>query len=195
MKKYIGGMIGAVVIIGIVIWIIFYTVNNRNNNSVFNEKSSENVEAQAIISKDLTRFYPSTSREVVRLYQRINTCLMSGKYTEEEFYKIVDQLRMLYDDELNKLNPRDAYCDSLYNEILTFKNGGKNIVITNVQLESQAEKYEVDNKKMASIVGMFVIRDKKGINRTYEKFILREDEKGNWKILGWDLTEPVEFVD
>jgi hypothetical protein len=62
-------------------------------------------------------------------------------------------------------------------------------------LESQTEKYEVDNKKMASIVGMFVIKDKKGINRTYEKFILREDEKGNWKILGWDLTEPVEFVD
>ncbi|MCR5584931.1 MAG: hypothetical protein K6F63_05795 [Lachnospiraceae bacterium] len=195
MKKYIGGIIGGVVILGIVIWIVFYTVNNRKSDSIFETKTTSNTEAQAIISKDLDRFYPSTVREVVRLYQRINTCLMSGNYTEAEFYKITEQLRRLYDDELLELNPKDSYEDSLYNEIIAFRNEGKVISVTNVQLESQTEKYTKDGKNMASIVGMFVVRDKTGISRTYEKFVLREDEKGNWKILGWELTDPVEFPD
>ena len=195
MKKYIGGIIGGVVLLGVVIWIVFYTVNNRRNNDVFSNKKTSNTEAQAIISKDLDRFYPSTVREVVKLYQRINTCLMSGQYTEEEFYKITDQLRKLYDDELLKLNPRDDYNEALYNEILAFKNKGGAISVTNLQLDSQADRYTVDKANMASIVAMFVIRDREGIKKTYEKFILREDENGNWKILGWELTDPVEFPD
>ncbi len=195
MKKYIGGIIGGVVIIGIVIWIIFYTVNNRRNNEVFEDKKTTNTEAQAIIDKDLERFYPSTAREVVRFYQRINTCLMTGKYNEDEFYKMADQLMKLYDDELLEINPKDTYTDDLYNEILAFKESGRSISVTNVQLESQAEKYKKDGKNMISIVGMFVVREKTSMSRTYEKFVLREDEKGNWKILGWELTDPVEFAD
>jgi hypothetical protein len=195
MKKYIGGIIGGVVILGIVIWIVFYTVNNRRNDTIFETGTSTNTEAQAIISKDLDRFYPSTVRETVRLYQRINTCLMSGNYTEEEFYKLTEQLRKLYDDELLALNPADSYEDSLYNEIIAFRNAGNTISVTNVQLESQTEKYTKDGKNMASIVAMFVVKKKKGISRTYEKFVLREDEKGNWKILGWEMTDAVEFPD
>ncbi len=195
MKKYIGGIIGGVIILGIVIWIVFYTVNNRKSDSVFNNKSENNTEAQAIISKNLDRFYPSSAREVVKLYQRINVCLMTNTYSEDEFYKLVDQLRLLYDDELLELNPRDGYAEALYDEITLFRNDGKSIPVTNIQLESQAEKYTKDGKNMASIVAMFVVKSKTGLDRTYEKFILREDDKGNWKILGWELTKPVEFAD
>ncbi len=195
MKKYIGGIIGGVIILGIVIWVVFYTVNNRKSNAVFNKGSETNTEAQAIISKNLDRFYPSSAREVVKLYQRINVCLMNNSYSEDEFYKLVDQLRLLYDDELLELNPKERYVEALYDEITLFKGEGKSIPVTNLQLESQAEKYTKDSKNMASIVAMFVVKSKTGLDRTYEKFILREDDKGNWKILGWELTKPVDFAD
>ncbi len=195
MKKYIGGIIGGVALAGIVIWIIFYTVNNRDNSRVFDDKKSENIEAQAIISKNLDRFYPSTVREVVRLFQRINVCLKSNTYTEDEYYKLVDKLMMLYDDELVEKNPRDKYATSLYDDISAFKQAGKAISVTNIQLDSQADRYEIDGRKMASIVGLYVVKTKSGLAKTYEKYILREDEDGNWKILGWELTDPVEFPD
>lgn len=196
MKKYIGGIIGGLIILGIVVWVVFYTLNNRKDNSVYTNKKTSNTEAQALISKDLDRFYPSTPREVVKLYQRINVCLMTNSYTEEEYYSLVGQLRKLYDDELLELNPEDKYTEILYDEIYLFKEAGKSIPITNIQLESQAEKYTLNGKNMASIVAMFVIKTKNsGIERSYEKFVLREDEKGNWKILGWDVTSPVEFPD
>ncbi len=195
MKKYLGFIIGGVVLAGIVIWVVFYTINNRKSTDVFSKKSSANSEAQAIISKDLDRFYPSSAREVVRFYQRINVCLMTKEYTEDEFYKLVDQMRALFDDELLEKNPRGTHAETLYYEVETFKKEGRSIPITNLQLESQAEKYKKDGKNMASIVALFVIKDKKGITKSYEKFVLREDENGNWKILGWELTEPVDFLE
>ncbi|MCR5583905.1 MAG: hypothetical protein K6F63_00530 [Lachnospiraceae bacterium] len=195
MKKYLGFIIGGVVLAGIVIWVVFYTINNRKSTDVFSKKSSANSEAQAIISKDLDRFYPSSAREVVRFYQRINVCLMTKEYTEDEFYKLVDQMRALFDDELFEKNPRGTHAEKLYYEVETFKKEGRSIPITNLQLESQAEKYKKDGKNMASIVALFVIKDKKGITKSYEKFVLREDENGNWKILGWELTEPVDFLE
>ncbi len=193
MKKYIGVIIGGLVLVGLVIWIVFYTVNNRNDKSVFNDGKSTNTEAQALISKDIGRFYPSTVREVVRLYQRINVCLLTSKYSEEEYYQLVDQLRLLYDDELLAVNPRDRYVEKLYDEITLFKGAAKSIPVTNIQLESQVEKYTKDGKNMASIVALFVVKGEKGLEKTYEKFVLREDENKNWKIVGWELTDPVEF--
>ena len=193
MKKHIGVLIGSLVLVGLVIWIIFYTVNNRNDKSVFNDGKNTSTEAQILIAKDIDRFYPSTVREVVRLYQRINVCLMTGKYSEEEFYRLVDMLRLLYDDELLEINPRDRYANKLYDEITLFKETGKSIPVTNIQLESQAERYTKDGKNMASIVALFIVKGGNGLEKTYEKFVLREDENGRWKIVGWELTEPVEF--
>ncbi len=195
MKKYVGTIIGGVVITAIVVWIVFYTVNNKRNNSVFSTAKTTNTEAEAIIDKDLTRFYPSSVKEVVKLYQRINVCLMSKTYTEDEFYKIVDQLRMLFDDELLAINPLDTYTTNLYDEILAFKSEKKTMSLTNIQLDSQVRYYTKNGSDYATIVGLFVVKNKKNIEKTYEKFVLREDSDGNWKILGWEKCDPVEFAD
>ena len=32
-----------------------------------------------------------------------------------------------------------------------------------------------------------------GYTRTYEEFLLRENAKGQWKIVGWRLTDPIEI--
>ncbi len=195
MKKYVGTIIGGVVLAAIVIWIVFYTVNNKRNNSVFSTENTANTEAEAIINKDLTRFYPSSVKEVVKLYQRINVCLMSKTYTEEEYYKIVDQMRMLFDDELLAINPLDTFTTNLYDEILIFKNEKKTMSLTNIQLDSQVRYYTKNGNDYATIVGLFVVKNKKNIEKTYEKFVLREDSDGNWKILGWEKCDPVEFAD
>ena len=34
-----------------------------------------------------------------------------------------------------------------------------------------------------------------GYEYTYEEFLLRENESGQWKIVGWQLTAPIEIED
>ena len=71
MKKYLGPAVGALILIGIAIWIVFFVINNKERDNVFSAKKSS-TETGAILEKDLDRFYPSSVREVVRKLHEIN---------------------------------------------------------------------------------------------------------------------------
>ncbi len=58
------------------------------------------------MKKNLTDDYPKTPRAVIKLYNQIITSYYSGNYTDDEFDKLIDQARMLFDQDLPITIPR-----------------------------------------------------------------------------------------
>ncbi len=195
MKKHLGTLIGILIILGLAVWGVFYFVNNRNSKLDIFQKKTSSTEAESLISKDLERFYPSSVREVVRLYMRINKACYTEKITEDDFDALLKQMRLLFDDELLAVNEYNDHRLAFYDEVTTFKNEKKQMTLYKVQKQSEVEKWKgKDGKDYASIIGCYMNSTQSGFEYTYEKFLLRlEDETGKWKIVGWELTKPVDI--
>ena len=149
------------------------------------ENKTELTTLDKLILKDLESNYPSTPRAVVKLYNQIITCYYSAEFKDDEFEKLVDQALLLFDDELKAKNPKDEYMKTLSNEIEEYKTKDKTISQTAV-CSSNDVLYRNDNgDEIAYVNASYFIKEGKEHVKTYEQYVLRKDEKGNWKILGY----------
>lgn len=172
----------AVVLVGLVCG-GFYYMSSKKDVSV--ENKTELTTLDKIILKDLESNYPSTPRAVVKLYNQIITCYYSAEFKDDEFEKLVDQALLLFDDELKAKNPKDEYMKTLSNEIEEYKTKDKTISQTAV-CSSNDVLYRNDNgDEIAYVNASYFIKEGKEHVKTYEQYVLRKDEKGNWKILGY----------
>ncbi len=200
MKKYLGKIIAAVIVLGLVIWGIFYWVNNRDNSSGLGSSNKKNSEAQTIIEKDLNIYYPSTPSSVVDLWCRINKCWYGSlSISEKELDGLISQIRLLYDDEFLAVNPLDGYKEALTKEIKDYKTKKKILVLTKVQKQSQIQYFTGKDKdgnpaNFASVVCYLMVQEKKtSVTYSYQKFLLREDDNKHWRIVGWEKTDKIDI--
>lgn len=147
------------------------------------EDAADLTKIQEIITKNLDQQYPATPREVVKLYNRIITCYYDEEYTQDELYDLGDQARKLFDAELLDNNPRDQYFEDLQNEIKDYKERSKTIVSSTVSKSNDVKYETVDGDECAYVTSSYFIQEKKSYSRTYQMYVLRKDEDGNWKIL------------
>lgn len=151
-----------------------------------NEKPAGDVElsvVQKMITKDLKKNYPATPREVVKIYNEIITCFYNEEYTEDELNALGDQARMLMDVELLENNPRDSYFEKLKAEIADYKRDERIIISYNLCSSNEVQFVTVDNRECAYVKTSYFIKDKTGHSRTYQMYVVRKDDDGNWKIL------------
>ena len=60
-----------------------------------------------------------------------------------------------------------------------------------VQNSSQIKTHKVDEQEYAITYMLFILSDKTNpMIKSCEKFMLRTDEEGKWKIVGWELADP-----
>lgn len=192
MKKHLGKLIGVLAAVAIVVLVLFYYINNKGD-SIF-DKHGKSTEAEILLEKNLEVYYPASQREVVRMFYRINKCCYNEKITEEQYEKLLDQLRILYDEELLAANPRDKQRTSFYDELTLAKKEKRIVSITKVQQQSAVKTWEKDGKSYSSIIGCSIMSEKgKKATYVYNEYILRKDDKGRWKILGWQLGDEVDI--
>lgn len=161
----------------------FYYVSSKNKVSV--ENSAELTEVQKLITRNIAENYPSTPREVVKLYNRIITCYYSQEFKDGELEKLADQTLLLFDDELLAINQKPNYLMSLTNEIAEYKSKSKTIS-QSVVCSSNDVLYLTDKTDdIAYVNTSYFIKEGKEHLKTYEQFVLRKDENGYWKILGY----------
>ena len=172
---------------------VYLALNLRENNGK-NKENVQNTEAQNILSKNLDHNYPATVREVVRLYSRISQCYHNETISDEEFKGLVEQQRKLFDDELLENNPLETFTDNLAMEIDVAKAAEKKMSNYQVQKLSEVVTWESEEGTFAKIIASYTMTGKER-TKTYQEFLLREDEKERWKIVGWRLTDPVEIED
>lgn len=194
--KKLAQLIGTLCTVVVVVLGIFLALNLRKDNSVFSKDSKPNTEAQNILAKDVDRNYPATVREVVRLFSRISKCYHNETISEQEFQELVEMQRKLFDEEFLANNPLETFTNNLSAEIEAAKSREYQMVNWRVQKQSSVVTWQDGDNNFASIIASYTMNAKEeGYTRTYEEFLLREDENGRWKIVGWRLTDPVEIED
>lgn len=182
MKKKIGIVVAALVLV-VLVCVGFYFVKKGSNKN-----TTELTEVQMIITRNLEKDYPLTPRQVVSFYNRIIKAYYGESFSDEEFEKMVDQTRKLFDDELLENNPRAEYVSALKAEITSYNSNNKTISSSDVS-DSSDIKYKNDTQKDDSLAfvdaSYFMKEGKSTFTKTYMQFVLRKDENGEWKILGF----------
>ncbi len=186
MKKRVRSIVLAVICVVVIVG-AFWAVSLRRSGSV--QSDAELTEVQKVITRDLERNYPKTPREVVKFYNRIISCFYNEEYTEDELYELGDQARMLMDDELLENNSRDDYFENLKADIETYREKSKTIASTSVCDSNEVNYQTIDGDECAYVNASYFINEDKSYSRTYQTYVLRKDEDGNWKILVFYQTE------
>ena len=194
--KKLARLVGTLCLVVAVVLGIFLALNLGEDDSVFSKDAKKNTEAQNILAKDIDRNYPATVREVVRLFSRISKCYHNEVISEEEFAGLVEMQRKLFDEEFLNNNPLETFTNNLSAEIEAAKARAYVMATWRVQKQSSVVTWQDGDNNFASIVASYTMNAKEeGYTRTYEEFLLREDENGRWKIVGWRLTDPIEIED
>ena len=194
--KKMAQLAGSLCLVVVIILAVFLFLNQREANSIFSKEDGKNTEAQNILAKDIDRNYPATVREVVRLYSRISQCYHNQVISEEEFKALAEMQRKLFDEEFLENNPLESFTNNLSAEIEAAKAREDTMVTWRVQKQSSVENWQDGDNSFASIVACYTMSAKgEGYTRTFEEFLLREDENDRWKIVGWRLTDPIEIED
>ena len=144
----------------------------------------KNSDGSQASKENLTDDYPKTPRAVIKLYNQIITSYYSGNYTDDEFDKLIDQARMLFDQELADNNSKDDYKKSVETSIADYKNRSFKIRQTNV-CDSDDVKYLTDDSngdKLAYVRASYFTEENKKFDKTYQMYVLRKDDNGDWKI-------------
>lgn len=160
---------------------------NRNSNA-----SSEDIEltkVQQLITKDLSKNYPATPREVIKTYNEIIKCFYNEEYTEDELEALVDMTLLLMDEELAANNPKKEYFKDVKEEIAEFAAAERTIVSYTLPSSNEVEFRTVDNRECAYVETSYFIKEKSSYSKTYQTYVVRKDDNGDWKILVFYKTE------
>lgn len=191
--KKIAQLIGGLGLLCVIVLVIFFVLNQNADDGIFSKKENTSTEVQNILAKDVERNYPATVREVVRLFSRISKCYYNETISASEFQQLITMQRMLFDEEFLDNNPLESFVNNLSSEIEEMRNNKSTMISYRVQKQSSVKDWEAGENKFSSIVASYTLKEGSEYKKTYEEFLLREDENGRWKIVGWRLTDPIEI--
>lgn len=152
------------------------------------ELKKSKTEVEKLMELNLDDNYPGNAREVLKIYNRILKCCYNEELTDEQIKKLAEQNQKLFDEQLLEKNPYDQYLEKLKKDIEDYKS--KKTTIANIAIQdlAEAEREERGGYKFCNLLVSYIVKDTKGLKTTNEKYYLREDDKGRWKILFWELT-------
>lgn len=170
----------------------YYLVNKVDRSS----PEVETTAVQDVLLRNLETDYPPTVREVIKYYNEIMNCYYKEKPTEEELKKLADKAMELYDTELVNFQSEEQYLEDLKAEIDAYS--ATETVLSHVALSSSTavDYYTYNGRECAQIRCIYTMRQKTQLMTIKEVYVLRKDDAGRWKILGWspadDETETAE---
>lgn len=154
------------------------------------ERVVESTEVQRILQRDLVRNYPPTEKEVVKYFAETIKCFYNEEYTDEELEQMALKIQGVYDDELIANKTQDDYLADLRSEIADMKKKKWTISSYVLSASVDVENFTENGYSCASLYCTFNVKQStNGTVASMEQFILRKDENGHWKILGWELVE------
>lgn len=188
LKKSSVKTITTMVILGCLIVGAFVYISNREEKEKMEQVVTVST-ATKLIEKDLQKEYPPTPREVIKFYSNILQCVYSDELTEEQLTRLGEQVILLYDDELLSVNPSDEIIDNLMAETALYR--ATNQIISSYTIDSgdNIVTWKQEDVEYARLLAVYTIREESNFTKTCEEFILRKNEEGQWKIVGWRLAD------
>ncbi len=178
-KSIVLVVLGAIIVLGL------YLMFNRGKKSG-GEEVYELTAVDEITTTNLDKNYPADPRKVIDLYARTMKVLYKEKYSDDQENKMLEVLAGIMDDEL--LAEQTNFKKSMKNEVKERKEGDYSISYYVVQ-SKEPEVVTVDSRKMCEVECLFSLRHGTISSVIYYEFVMRQDEEGKWKILGWTLRE------
>ena len=159
----------------------FYIVNNNSKKE--SAKEAGLTEIQKITTRNMEKDYPATPREVIKFYNRIVKCYYGRQYSDGELEQLADQALSMFDDDLLKKNEKESYIESVKSDAAQYEEDNKSISQTDV-CDSNDVKYMTDNgDDIAYVTASYFIKTGSSYTKTYQEYVLRKDDDGDWKIL------------
>lgn len=169
---------------------VFIYQNNKPQDGITEEVVISDVDN--IVLRNLDINYPPTPKELLKYYSEITTCFYQENLTEEDLVRLAQTARMLYDEELCATMTEEEYIESLREDVLEFNSMGIVVSGYTVSSSTDVEEYEIDGREYARLYATYRLRQGTEYIYTNEVFVMRRDEDGHWKILGWELLEEEE---
>lgn len=178
----------SVAILAVAIVAAFALLSNRSDK----QADAENYKVtavQEVLLKDFTTEYPPSPKEVVKQYSEISRCFYGESYTEEEFKALAAKSRELFDSELVANQTDEQYLAALKADVASYKEVDKVISSFSVSSSTDVDYYDYLGDKWAQLYCIYTMRVSTNITPVKEKYLLRKDPEGHWKIFGWVLVE------
>lgn len=179
MKKNLRTII-VVVICAAVCIAYFYYLSNRDTG-----KEEQLTEVEQVITKDLDKSYPQTAREVVKFYNRILQCYYNEEHTDKQLEQLTEQARALMDKELQEENPEKQFLAAVKADIEDYQEAERKITSISMDSTDEVDYKQVNGDECAYVDVSYFIKEKNASGRAAQTYVLRKDEDGNWKILGF----------
>ncbi len=187
MKNVIRIVIAAIIAASLIVGYYFYL--SRQSFSTENQKVEGQSELEKVLGRDMILNYPQTPRETIKFYNRILKLYYDPNTTDQEVERLCDQAMMMFDADLIQQNPRDIYVESVKRDIEEYRKRNKKMVSTNVCDTSDVTYKKVNGDKMAYVLAYYFTTEGTEYQQVYQKYALREDMLGNYKIIAFQLSD------
>lgn len=145
----------------------------------------ETTAVQDVLLRNLETDYPSTVREVIKYYNEIMSCYYNETPTEEELKSLADKALELYDAQLVNYQSEEKYLQDLKTEIAGYAASDTVLSHTALSSSTAVDYYTYNGRECAQIRCIYTMRQKTNLQTIKEMYVLRKDDTGKWKILGW----------
>lgn len=192
MKNFKGtkGMLILIVLVFAIVGYYYYLANRTPKETEQENSQGTKVTAvQNVLLRNLERDYPPTPKEVVKYFAEITKCFYSEKYSDDEFTQLAEKIQQIYDDELVAAKEQESYLQDLKDDIEKIKADKYVITAYKTSASTDVELFEDDGFEWARLYCTFYMVQGTRKTNTQEKFLLRKDEAGHWKIYGWELAD------
>lgn len=190
-KKSTGKTFIFISVLAILLVGLFFYLSNRSKE-IAEGKPAKMTDVQEVLSRNLDTNYPATPKEVLKYYSEITRCFYGEEYSDEELVKLAKKSRNLFDAELLFNQTDEQYLNALKADIADYKEDGKAISSYSVSASTDVKEYSYGGYEWAQLYCIYNIRVKTQITPVQERFLMRRDEDGHWKIVGWDLAPKEE---
>lgn len=168
----------------------YYYLSNKKTEAV--EEDIELTPVQEVLLYDFERSYPPSPKETVKRFGEITMCFYNETYTEEEFLGLAMKIQELYDLELIANKTQEQYLADLREDVNRMKEEQMQVSSYATSSSTDVEYFKNDNRECARLYCSFTIRKGTTVVPVNEVFVLRKNEEGHWKILGWKPAEDGE---
>lgn len=176
-----------VIVILAVLALVYYFYLSNKSGVTSTDKVINATKIDNILAKDIESV-TNTPKSAVKFYSEILECLYNEAPSDQEITQLGTKTREVLDEELNNNNPTESYLIELNADVLEYSKSNRIIMSYTVDSTDDVQYYTQDNKQYAVVKATYTIRETDTFTKTNEEYILRKDEEGYWKILGWRIT-------
>lgn len=180
----------SIIIILLVVAVVGYYAYLSNKDKESQTNTSMTV-VQSTLSRDLSKDYPATPKEVIKYYNEILRCLYNEESTEEEIESLGLKARELYDEDLLEINELGGYLIQLRAEVKAYRDNDRRITSFNPAAATNVDYFEQDGYSFAKIMCGYNILQGSQNYSTSQMYLLRKDADKRWKIYGWEDVDKL----